>query len=109
MCHIRPFGYSHIECLLNDEFESFLCNRRLKRGELDEQSRLPETFIYADDTDLLSIRRHYLDDVMEVVVTRFKDGMQKKQEKPKLVILIQCHGTNMEAQDYKRGLVKYVW
>ncbi len=46
-----------------------LGNRRLKRRELDELSRLPETLNYADYTDFLSFCQDYLDEVMEVVVT----------------------------------------
>jgi hypothetical protein len=50
-----------------------LGNSRLKRREVDELSRLPETLIYADDTDFLSFCQDYLDEVLEVVVPLFKN------------------------------------
>ena len=49
---------------------------RLKRRDVDELSRLPETLIYADDTDFLSFCQDYLDEVMKVVVPLFKDEYQ---------------------------------
>jgi hypothetical protein len=50
-----------------------LGNRRLKRRELDELCRLPETLIYADKSDFLSFCHDYLDEVMEVVVPLLED------------------------------------